>query len=197
MSTPRAPDGFTSTLLRIEALQAGYRAPVMRPVTLEVEAGEIVGLRGPNGSGKSTLLKAISGTARVFAGRITRRPGLRISHQHQNPLPLENVPLAGRELLALTAASPAGLPEWIAAVLERRLDKLSGGQLQFLQVWAALKAPAELILLDEPTNNLDREGIAFLQQELRSNRGRSSVILISHEAEFLSAVSSRIVELAA
>jgi ATPase subunit of ABC transporter with duplicated ATPase domains len=184
-------------LLRVEAVQAGYRTPVMGPVTLHVAAGELVGLRGANGAGKSTLLKAIAGSARIFSGRVTRRQGLRVSHQHQNPLPLESVPLCGRELLALTGAPCTGLPPWIAQVIDRRLDKLSGGQLQFLQVWAALEAPADLVLLDEPTNNLDRDGVAYLKEALRERRGARAVLLISHEPQFLAAVSDRIVEIGA
>lgn len=185
------------TLLEVDALQAGYGRPAMEPVSLRVRAGETIGIRGPNGCGKSTLLNALAGSARIFAGRVVRRPGLRVAHQHQNPLPLENVPLSGDELLALTRASSRGVPGWIAPLLPRRLDRLSGGQLQFLQVWACLRAPVDLVLLDEPTNNVDRAGIECMLAEIQRLRGRVAMVLTSHEPRFLESVCDRILDMRA
>lgn len=182
-------------LLEADAAQAGYSAPVMRPVSLRVRAGEVIGIRGPNGCGKSTLLNALAGSATLFAGRIARRPGVRVAHQHQNPLPLENVPLSGSELLRLTGAAEEGLPAWIAALLPRRLDRLSGGQLQFLQVWACLRAPIDLVLLDEPTNNVDQTGIECLLAEIRRLRGKVAMLVVSHEPRFLEDACERILDM--
>jgi ATPase subunit of ABC transporter with duplicated ATPase domains len=168
---------------------------VVGPVSLELRTGEIVGLSGPNGVGKSTLMNALTGTARVFSGALKKRPGLRLAHQHQNPLPLENVPLSGRELLALTDAGEGELPAWLHPYLGKRLDRLSGGQLQLLQVWASLLAPADLILLDEPTNNVDPRGVRDLEQQLRKCRGTTSVLLISHDQAFLDRVCDRVIKL--
>jgi ATPase subunit of ABC transporter with duplicated ATPase domains len=186
------------TILSVEDLVAGYRRPVVGPVSFHVSAGESVGVRGPNGAGKSTLLKAIGGTARIFSGRVVRhRPGLRVAHQQQNPLPLEDIPLSGRELLRLTAATVAGLPDWILPLVDRRLDRLSGGQLQFLQVWACLTAPVDLVLLDEPTNNLDIKGTAHMIDALAHMRNGPALVTISHDPEFLEAVCTRVVEIGA
>lgn len=182
-------------LLEADAAQAGYSAPVMQPVSLRVRAGEVIGIRGPNGCGKSTLLNALAGSATLFAGRIARRPGVRVAHQHQNPLPLENVPLSGSELLRLTGAAEEGLPAWIAALLPRRLDRLSGGQLQFLQVWACLRAPIDLVLLDEPTNNVDQTGIECLLAEIRRLRGKVAMLVVSHEPRFLEDACERILDM--
>lgn len=182
-------------LLEADAAQAGYSAPVMQPVSLRVRAGEVIGIRGPNGCGKSTLLNALAGSATLFAGRITRRPGVRVAHQHQNPLPLENVPLSGSELLRLTGAAEEGLPAWIAALRPRRLDRLSGGQLQFLQVWACLRAPIDLVLLDEPTNNVDQTGIECLLAEIRRLRGKVAMLVVSHEPRFLEDACERILDM--
>src|ERR1051325_564722 len=91
-------------ILTVEQLSAGYARPVVGPVSFSVHRGEIIAVRGPNGSGKSTLLNALAGGARIFSGSVQRRAGVRISHQQQAALPLDNVPLSGRELLALTGA---------------------------------------------------------------------------------------------
>jgi len=183
-------------LLRVEELCAGYTRPVFGPVSFSVDRGEVIGVRGPNGSGKSTLLNALVGGAHIFSGAVHRRPGVRISHQQQAALPLDNVPLSGRELLALTGADARGLPEWIAPLMRKRLDRLSGGQLQFMQVWACLKAPVDVVLLDEPTNNVDPEGVRHLQLQIAAIRPTHALLVISHDRAFLDGISTRSIDLA-
>ena len=185
-----------SALLSLAQVVAGWQRPATRPVDLTLASGEIVGLIGPNGVGKSTLLAAVAGRAQVFAGRIERRAELRIALQTQDVPPVVGLPLCGRELLALTGASPAGLPPWLADRLECRLDRLSGGQRHYLALWAVLDTPADLVLLDEPTNNLDQAGVAHLTRHLRdlaaSGRG---ILVVSHDAAFVQAACDRIVSL--
>ncbi|MDD3353156.1 ATP-binding cassette domain-containing protein [Zoogloea sp.] len=180
-------------LLQVESLCAGYTAAVAGPFSFSVGRGEILGLAGPNGAGKSTLLKALWGGVRVFSGAVRKAPGLQISHQAQGFDDLRGVPLTGRELLALTGASEAGLPPWLAGRLEARLDRLSGGQLQFLRLWACLAAPADLILLDEPTNNLDKAGVAHLVDWLGKAHGEQGIVLVSHDHGLIDAVCTRVV----
>ena len=156
-----------STLLRAAGLVAGWQRPAMQPLDLAVASGEVVGLTGPNGVGKSTLLAAIAGRATVFAGCLERAPGLRLGLQTQDVPPVVGMPISGRELLDLTGATLVGLPPWLAERLDTRLDRLSGGQRHYLTLWAVLQAPADLILLDEPTNNLDQAGVAHLTAHLR------------------------------
>lgn len=181
-------------LLQTRALVAGYASPVAGPLDCAVSRGEILGLAGPNGVGKSTLLKAFWGGVRVFGGAVEKAPGLTISHQDQGFDALRGVPLTGRELLGLTGASADGLPSWLAGRLDLRLDRLSGGQLQFLRLWACLAVPADLILLDEPTNNLDRAGIIFLTEWLRQRHEQQGIVIVSHDAGLMQAVCTRVVE---
>jgi ATPase subunit of ABC transporter with duplicated ATPase domains len=194
MTGPQIKMENATSLLTVQGLSAGYTHPVVGPVSLSVSVGDVMGIRGPNGAGKSTLLNAIAGSAKIFSGRLEKRPGLRVSHQQQSPLPLDSVPLSGRELLALTGASGKSLPSWIKPLVKRRLDRLSGGQLQFLQVWACLKAPVDLILLDEPTNNVDTPGIEHMAKELIRMRLSHAVLIISHDQHFLERVCTHVVE---
>lgn len=181
-----------TTLLSLEDLVAGWEQPVLGPFSGTVARGEVVGLSGPNGAGKSTVLAAIAGAARVFSGQVQLASGCRLAYQTQQQPPLQGLPLTGRELLALTDSEPAGLPPWLADKLDRRLDRLSGGQRQFLALWAVLNSPADLILLDEPSNNLDVAGSRFLATAIRQRAARGAgMLVVSHEAELLASACDR------
>ena len=106
------------------------------------------------------------------------------------------VPLSGRELLALTGATVDGLPPWLAGRIDDRLDRLSGGQRHYLTLWAVLQAPADLVLLDEPTNNLDAAGTGHLASALR-RRAESGcgLVLVSHDHDFVDQVCDQVIVL--
>lgn len=183
-------------LLELRELVAGHAAPVVGPVSLSLARGEVLGIGGPNGCGKTTLLAAIAGGARVFSGEVRLTGGVRVALQTQRSPDFAGVPLAGTDLLALTGASGDGLPAWLKTSLGRRLDRLSGGQGQYLHLWACLRAPADLVLLDEPTNNLDPAGVAHLAAGLRSRAAEGvGIAVISHDAAFLAAVCDRVLRL--
>jgi ATPase subunit of ABC transporter with duplicated ATPase domains len=191
-AAPAIPD--RPSLLVLDRLVAGYDRPVVGPISFDIAPGEIVALCGPNGAGKTTLLNVVGGGARVFGGALQKPATVRVAHQHQSALPLQDVPLCGRELLALTHADAEALPDVMKPLLRRRLSDLSGGQLQFLQVWACLTAPVDLVLLDEPTNNVDQSGIGRMEEAIRRVRRDLAVLLVSHDRRFIEALDARIVE---
>jgi zinc transport system ATP-binding protein len=180
-------------LVRFEAVAAGYRGPVVGPASFAVHSGEVIGLTGANGSGKSTLLGVLTGRAQVFGGEIRRRPDLRVAFQRQQPLGVRGLPLRAGELLA-AAGAEASTPPALRALLDKRADSLSGGQLQLLQVWAALGAEANLVVLDEPTNNMDPQGVRTLAEMLKIPPQDRGVLLVTHDHALLSEVCSRTVE---
>jgi ABC-type Mn2+/Zn2+ transport system ATPase subunit len=186
-------------LLDVEGLVAGYRDPVVGPVSFSLHRGEILGLSGPNGSGKSTVLRAIIGRARIFSGAVRRGNGpIETAVQAQRPIRLAEMPITGREYLRLTGAAGHAPPPQLTNLLDLRLDELSGGQFQLLHVWACLGSPADLVLLDEPDNNMDPRARATLIEVLHESRtaGRG-VLVVSHEHDLVEVVCSRIVEVAA
>ena len=185
-----------SHLLNVRDLVAGWEQPATASLDFSLAAGEILGLTGPNGVGKSTVLAALAGRAKIFAGQIERSPDLRLALQTQDVPPVDGLPLSGRELLALTGASTDGLPPWLDDRLDVRLDRLSGGQRHYLALWAVLEAPADLILLDEPTNNLDAAGVRHLTAHLHERaQAGAAIIVVSHDAAFVTATCHRIVVL--
>ncbi len=180
-------------LILAEQMVAGWTGPVTPPLSFSLAAGEIVGLVGPNGVGKSTLLAALAGRARLFSGRLERRPGIRLALQTQDIPPVAGLPLSGAELLALTGATASGLPAWLADRLTLRLDRLSGGQRHYLALWAILQAPAEVLLLDEPTNNLDPTGVDHLVGAVRQRAASGGALLVvSHDEEFIRRACHRV-----
>jgi ATPase subunit of ABC transporter with duplicated ATPase domains len=187
---------LSDLLIRAKALVAGWERPATAPLEFALESGRILGLTGANGVGKTTVLSALAGRARVFSGVLETRPGLRLALQTQDVPPVEGVPLSGRELLALTGAASDGLPPWLVGRLDERLDRLSGGQRHYLTLWAVLQAPADLVLLDEPTNNLDAAGVEHLASALRQLAGSGTgIVVVSHDHEFVEAVCDQVIVL--
>jgi len=187
---------LSGLLIRARGLVAGWERPATAPLEFALESGRILGLTGANGVGKTTLLSALAGRARVFSGALEMRPALRLALQTQDVPPVEGVPLSGRELLALTGAAGDGLPPWLVGRLDDRLDRLSGGQQHYLTLWAVLQAPADLVLLDEPTNNLDAAGVAHLASALRRLAGLGTgIVVVSHDHEFVEAVCDQVIVL--
>jgi len=186
---------MTATLLEVDALETGYTSAIVGPVSFRIDRGQIVGLAGPNGSGKSTLLKAIADNANIFGGQVIRREGLTIAWMEQEHLRMPEMPFSGWEYLRFTDADHHAPPQRLVDWLDKRVDSLSGGQFQLLTCWMALGGTAELVLLDEPTNNLDEESAHVLRDVLARERGDRSILLVSHSPEFLEGLCDHVLEI--
>lgn len=186
----------SAPLLTLDHLVAGYEHPITAPCSFTLQHGEVVGLHGPNGVGKSTLLNVLAGGAQIHAGNLQRAPGLLLRHLPQRPKRPVEAPLSGHDLLRCMAAESLPPPPRLAAKLNARIDRLSGGEYQLLCLWACLGGDADLVLLDEPTNNLDREHTGLAAEEIDAERGRRATVVVSHDAEFLQQVCTRIIHVA-
>jgi ABC-2 type transport system ATP-binding protein len=183
-------------LLALDAVVAGYTSRVIGPVSLAVMPGEIVGVVGSNGCGKTTLVNAVLGTARVFEGTLRLKTGVRVTVQRQRPVRLQEMPLTGLEVLRLAGADRHPLPPAIRPFASQRVDRLSGGQYQLLHVWACLGSPTDLVILDEPTSNMDARTKELLADLLKDSLELvQGILVISHDPGFLERVAARVVRI--
>ncbi|MEZ4516838.1 MAG: ABC-F family ATP-binding cassette domain-containing protein [Chloroflexota bacterium] len=161
--------------------------------------GERVGLVGPNGAGKSVLLKLILNPEDVTNGEIRVGPSIKIGYYAQQQETLD----PNKDLIA-TVREVAPLSREAAVVfllrflfsydqMQQPVGKLSGGERSRLQLARLVLQRPNLLVLDEPTNNLDIAAIEVLEQTLDEFVG--TVLVISHDRYFLDKVVDRIIEL--
>ncbi|MEF3193724.1 MAG: ATP-binding cassette domain-containing protein [Halothiobacillaceae bacterium] len=181
---PQTPETF---------LRLTRREGPFPPFGFALAHGERLGLRGANGSGKSTLLEHIAGIRKTGNIELTLSPGARIAHLPQHPPRPLGWPLSVRDYARLAGLTATTLPARLQALLDTRCDRLSGGQFQQLALAATLGSDADLILLDEPTHHLDREGQDWLTEALQ--RLPKTCIIVSHERDWLATHTDRIIEL--
>ena len=192
--------------------------PVLRGLSLTVEAGAFVAVRGPSGCGKSTLLLILGGMLRPDAGRVTvagqdlyalsasargdlraRAIGMVFQRFHQLPY------LDVRDNVLLPAcAGPLVDPGRADLLIERfglthrrhhRPDRLSTGERQRTALARALLHQPGLILADEPTGNLDPDNARLVVAALREAAGAgAAVVLVTHDP-VIAAAADRVVEL--
>ena len=208
----------------LEGVNFAYASwPVLEEVSLLVARGEYVCILGPNGGGKTTLLKIILGLTMPQSGRVSllgQRPEQArmragympqaIQSDLQVPVTLKEVVLMGRlgggggwrysrsdlkkaeEVLAFLGLEP---------MKDRFFGELSGGQRQRTLLARALACDPEVLLLDEPTANVDPEGGKLLAEFLAELKGKIALLLVTHDLSFVSkhvdrvfCVNGRVVE---
>ena len=187
---------------------------VVENVELEIGAHELIGLIGPNGGGKSTLLKLAAGLLKprkgqvqVF-GRAPHEARDEIGYVPQFALFPRDFPitvaqavllgrLGGRFRLSWSpgdrAAAARAIEETeLGPLAERPLSALSGGELQRVLIARALAAEPRLLLLDEPTSNLDQRAEEDIFALLARLTDRMAVVLVSHDVGFVTGFVQRV-----
>ena len=172
-------------MLVLENVDAHYgKSHVLHGVSIEVRAGEVVGLLGRNGVGKTTTLKAIMGMARRTAGRITFE-GRDLQGVLPNLTVLENL-RTGLDRSGVTPARREALLEKVYAyfpILRERRNQaggtLSGGEQQMLAIARAMMLEPKIILLDEPTEGLMPRMVAQIQEIVHAlHRDGVAILLV-------------------
>ncbi|MEW6732192.1 MAG: ABC transporter ATP-binding protein [Acidobacteriota bacterium] len=212
-------------MLQAQGLYFNYQRPVIEDVSLRLTAGEMLAVIGPNGSGKSTLVRLLAGLLTPAAGTVlfneqllTMWPRRELARQIayvaqesrvQFPLVVFEFVLQGRFAHGrglgfeseddLAAAREALVLTHTAEFADRQLNALSGGERQRVFLARALAQQPKLLLLDEPTSNLDiSHQVATLTLLTRLTRERGlAVLLITHELNLAAEFANRIMLLKA
>lgn len=177
--------------------------PLISDFSLKVSRSDRIGILGPNGSGKTTLLKLITGDLGPDSGQIRLGSNIELVTLDQKrealapTTTLKDALTEGRGDMVSVGGTPRHvigymkdflfLPEQAGTPIE----KLSGGERGRLMLARALAKPSNMLVLDEPTNDLDLETLDLLQELLGDYKG--TVLLVSHDRDFIDRVVTSVI----
>jgi sulfate-transporting ATPase len=175
---------------------------LMEDVNFRIPAGAIVGIIGPNGAGKSTLFRMISGKETPDAGEIAIGPTVKLAVVDQSREALDNEKTVfddvagGRDLLMvgrfeMPSRAYLGRFNFKGADQQKIVGNLSGGERGRLHLAKTLLSGGNVLLLDEPSNDLDVETLRALEDALSEFAG--TVMVISHDRWFLDRIATHII----
>lgn len=183
--------------INIEELTFSYNhANVLQHVNLAVETGEFIGIMGPNGGGKTTLLKLIMGFLEPTHGEVFVNG--KIGYVPQVQKTDRDFPISVYELILLGALSktnaigtfPQSVKDHANTLMDRlnltrykniMFGRLSGGLAQRALLARALLSDPDILLLDEPTANIDPISTKVIFEILEELRGKKTILLITHD----------------
>ena len=189
-------------VVEVEHLRKGYGDRLLiDDLTFRAPPGAIVGIIGPNGAGKTTLFRMITGQEKPDGGEIRIGDTVKLGYVDQSRDELdpdrtvweeisggdEVIRLGNREVNSRAYVSSFGFK---GADQQKKVGQLSGGQRNRVHLAKMLKSGANVILLDEPTNDLDTETLSALEDALEDYAG--CVFVISHDRMFLDRLATHI-----
>jgi ABC transport system ATP-binding/permease protein len=199
-----ATDRETKRLIELENVTVAFEGrEVVRDVNLLLTNRARLGIIGPNGAGKTTILRAITGEIPISSGTVRRAPSLRIVYLSQ----LRELDLSLTLHRALAPDSDAvvyqGRVVHVASYaakflftgdqLRQPVERLSGGERARVLLARLMLEPADVLILDEPTNDLDIPTLEILEDALQEFS--SAVVLVTHDRHLLDRVTDSVLGL--
>ncbi len=199
-SFPEPVKTVASPIIAIDNAAVGYRPgkPILKKLSLRIDADDRIALLGANGNGKSTFAKLLAGRLKAESGTMTVAPGLKVAifaqHQLDDLRPEENAYEHVRRLMPDAPESKvrARVAQFGLATekMNTAAKDLSGGEKARLLMGLSSFEGPNLFILDEPTNHLDIDSREALIHALNDFPG--AVILISHDRHLLEATADRL-----
>lgn len=197
--------------VRFDSVSFSYESiPVLSNVSFHIHQNEFAALVGSNGSGKTTVLKLLLGLEKPVSGRISlfgNSPGRgmeRIGYVPQNAGYDSGFPVTVRSVVRMGRLRPSSRffgkedaravqeameKADIAGLADRSYSALSGGQRRRVLVARALASRPSLLVLDEPTANMDIESEKRLFDTLGSLKGSTTILIVTHDSAFVSSLT--------
>jgi ABC transport system ATP-binding/permease protein len=188
-------DVRSKTVIDAEQVNKSYGdRPIIRDFSLRVQRGDRIGIVGPNGAGKTTLLKLLTGELAPDSGKVIRAKtlsGIVIDQQRKLMEPqrrVKDVLANGGDWIEVRGHKKhikGYLKEFLfdPAIADAPIGSLSGGERSRLLLAREFARHANLLVLDEPTNDLDLETLDLLQEVIADYDG--TVLIVSHDRDFL------------
>lgn len=201
------------SLIKVKNLSLHYHAhPVFEKLNFEVNRGDFLCIVGPNGCGKTTLLKCLLGLIKPTSGSITFGDDLdanEIGYMAQHHRIDSNFPASIYEIVASGALGQTGIFQSypreriqtalktlkISPLAKQKFGQLSGGQQQKVLLARAIVATKELLILDEPSNNLDYRSKQDFYQTLKELNKDFAIIMVTHDLDHHNLIGNRILSL--
>lgn len=201
MTKPIKKTKTTKIAIEITDLFAGFdiKNPIIKSADLKVEISEFISITGSNGSGKSTLIRVILNLLKPFKGEVEifgSKINTKIVSQYIGYLPQyhnidKSFPITVKEVIELEChisgrsckLDPKDHLSYFNSkhLINKKIGDLSGGELQKVYICRALVTDPEILILDEPTNNLDKQSIEQLNILLNDlNKSGKTIINITH-----------------
>jgi ABC-type Mn2+/Zn2+ transport system ATPase subunit len=158
-------------------------SPLIKPVSFEIEHGEVVRVTGDNGTGKTTLLETILGLHREWQGTL-RLAKIQISYKRQGAPAFESLTL-NESWPLIVGATPErrkrllqSLDLWTLS--DQPVGLMSGGEAQRAMLFLAMLRVNELLLLDEPFVGVDDDSKTLISNCLKRDRGQAALLVVEH-----------------
>ncbi|MCC7062666.1 MAG: energy-dependent translational throttle protein EttA [Planctomycetes bacterium] len=194
------------TVIRFEKVNFAYDKEhnVVENLSFEMQPGDILGIVGPNGTGKTTCLKLITGRLKPDSGRVVVGQTVDLCHVDQERESLDPAKTVwqeiseGQDLIKLgkfevNSRSYVAKFNFTGPDQQQLVGSLSGGQRNRVQLAKMLRRGGNVILLDEPTNDLDLDTLRVLEEAIQEFPG--SMVVVSHDRYFLDRICTKIIDL--
>ena len=187
-------------VIRLHNVHFKYDAEwVLKGVNLNVSKKEFLGIVGPNGGGKTTLLKIMLGLLKPQIGDMYTDGVMSYVPQHLNfdrnfPISVSNVVSMGLVGRPITDKVNIALKKLdIVNLKDKKFGELSGGQRQRTLIARAIVSNPDILILDEPTANIDKKAQELVQNILFELNKEKTIIMVSHHFDFITSDVNRVV----